>query len=238
MIIFRTELKYYLCLKNYVEFRKALEPFMQKDPFTKKNERSYDVHSIYYDTYSLENYYQKVDGEDEREKFRIRFYNYNEEVQANVDLFLELKQKRGPIIKKLRYKTNTKNLKEEIGSLDFDSNQMKVSILQNFHLKKMEPVIKISYKREALVCRFDSDLRITFDGSITGAYSPSFSVKKANNEKMLLNPLYYILEIKTADSLPIWLNHLIKRFSLDLSSFSKYGKGIENCSIVERQKGM
>ena len=42
--------------------------------------------------------------------------------------------------------------------------------------------------------------------------------------ELLLSPDTYLLEIKTAESLPIWLVSLLSRTKIRPSGFSKYGK--------------
>ncbi len=234
MIIFRTEVKYRLPIALYAPLRKALIPFTKKDPHTQEGRCTYPVHSIYYDSPLLQNYYGKVEGEEEREKFRIRFYEEGE-FNREQPLWLELKQKRGPTIKKLRCQVTHGELDGILNNTHF--NPKISSIMHSFNMTKQAPVVKISYLREALAGKFERDTRITFDSQIKGAYSPLFHTETTPGSKYLLSPLFFVLEIKTSDSVPSWLSHIIEHFSLDMDTFSKYTNGIEHCCVERKFKG-
>lgn len=235
MIIARTELKYIIPVKIYPELRRALSPFIRRDPFHKEGKMTYDVHSIYYDTPSFLYYRQKTEGEDEREKFRIRFYQ-DGELPPETPMFLELKQKRGPFIKKLRYPVPLKDLKATLQSGHIPDAAEK--ILNSYHLLNLVPMARTSYKREALIGLYEKDTRITFDTEILGSYASKFDTRVITKQSYLLSPLYYILEIKTPDSIPTWLSHIIERFDLDLTSFSKYTKAMDNAGVIQRLRGI
>ena len=111
------------------------------------------------------------------------------------------------------------------------------SLLQSYHLHNLAPVTKVSYMREALIGEFEKDTRITFDSDIMGSFQNVFHTRSTPDPKYLISPMYYVLEIKTADAIPSWLSHLIERFDLELTSFSKYSKALENCGIINKIRG-
>jgi len=229
----RTELKYILPLSKYKSFRAAITPFVKFDRHIKEGRRTYEVHSVYYDTLGLKYYQDKIDGEDVREKFRIRFYNDGGDPSLK-KVWFEIKCKKGSYIKKIRKEA----FENEVNDLlSFKKDNGMTHILNQVFMKNLMPVTKVSYLREALICPYERDTRITIDNEITGAFVQKYCGNKVQNQKYILSPLYSILELKITDSIPTWLSHTIETFDLQLTPFSKYAKAIECCSIMRRLTG-
>jgi len=233
MIIQRTELKYFLPISLYLPFRKALVPFTQKDPIVGKR-KSYTVHSLYYDTPNFCYYRDKLEGEDVRKKFRIRYYNQDEKVDPR-PTWIEIKQKKGAIIKKLRHRTDSDHTLEDLtGETNLGELQ---KICFEYHLRQLHPVVKISYRREPLQGLFDNKLRITFDYDVKASMANRFSTQPTKNEVFILSPFCYLVEIKMSDAIPTWLSRAIEAFDLRVTAYSKYVHGIDHCHVIRRLRG-
>lgn len=235
MIILRTELKYVIPIKIYPLLRKRLIPYTKRDENLEKNKRTYPVYSVYYDTLNLTSYEEKVEGVEFRQKFRIRHYGAAQ-VLALTPVFIELKQKRGPIIKKLRTPmlySDWLNF-EKTGVLPKD--QKNSALFEYFFLQNPIPVTRVIYDREALIGLYEHNTRITFDFNITGEQANSFNFNEAKRKSLLISPDLAVLEIKTADQMPTWLSHIINEFGLELVAFSKYTKSIENTGILYKMR--
>jgi SPX domain protein involved in polyphosphate accumulation len=236
MIIQRTELKYFVPLQIYSDLRKDLSHFMKKDKNTKEGHRAYDVHSIYFDTRNFRYYNDKIDGIEVRQKFRIRYYDPEVIAQKKGNLWLELKAKDGPIIKKSRHKID---YLDKIGPFEFNKTSSKEldTIMYILNRDNLAPVVRVSYRREALVGIYERDTRITFDSEITGASTIGNSYYRTSRDVRLLSPFQYLLEIKISDAIPSWLSHLIEKYNLEQTAYSKYANAIEKTGTLRKFKG-
>ena len=81
----RFELKYLIGKKDYYLLKQMLPRILELDPHNLNGSR-YTVISIYFDDPIDSAYYEKVDGDFERKKFRIRFYDFS-------DAFIKLEKK-------------------------------------------------------------------------------------------------------------------------------------------------
>ena len=84
---FRHEYKYYINYGDYIVLRQRLRAVLQSDSHADEN-GEYHIRSLYFDNYSDKALREKLDGVNIREKFRIRYYNHD----LNVNL-LEKKSK-------------------------------------------------------------------------------------------------------------------------------------------------
>ena len=87
----------------------------------------------------------------------------------------------------------------------------------------LSPAVYLSYDRSAFFSEEDDSLRITFDHNIRWRKERMSLTEEAKGE-LLLSPDTYLLEIKTAESLPLWLVSLLSRIKIRPSGFSKYGR--------------
>jgi hypothetical protein len=72
----RFEAKYKISRYQYYQVKNALAPFMQLDPFSNAAPKNkYLVRSLYFDTADYQAYYEKINGDCNRVKFRIRAYS-------------------------------------------------------------------------------------------------------------------------------------------------------------------
>ena len=91
MILYRKEYKYLVPNDLLPDLRRALKPFLSLDDFAmQRDKKEYTVRSIYYDTKTLEFYFEKIEGYKIRKKIRIRGYN---QLLGEKVVFLEIKRK-------------------------------------------------------------------------------------------------------------------------------------------------
>ena len=92
---YRHELKYYITEGDHALLSRKLSLTMEQDAFAKKNGGEYFIRSLYFDDRDDSAFREKLDGTDERDKFRIRIYNMRDDV-----IKLECKHKSNGYIKK------------------------------------------------------------------------------------------------------------------------------------------
>ena len=91
------------------------------------------------------------------------------------------------------------------------------------YYKTLAPAVHLSYKREAFYGKEDKNLRITFDSEILYR-TYDLSLQKGIYGSPILSDGTYLMEIKTATAIPLWLTAFLSREKIMKTSFSKYGK--------------
>ena len=81
----------------------------------------------------------------------------------------------------------------------------------------------LSYERRAWFSREEPDLRITFDKNIRFRREDVSLTLPAGGQRILPES-ESLLEIKTAQSLPLWLAAQLDALGIFRSTFSKYGE--------------
>lgn len=75
---YRHELKYYINQGAYTFLSKKLSLTMEQDKYARKNGGEYLIRSLYLDDMDDSAFREKLDGIDNRDKFRIRIYNMSD----------------------------------------------------------------------------------------------------------------------------------------------------------------
>ena len=74
----RHELKYIISFRDYYELRSRAMAFMRRDEHGDNGK--YFIRSLYLDDIMLSDYNQKMDGWNRRRKYRIRIYDFSDEI--------------------------------------------------------------------------------------------------------------------------------------------------------------
>lgn len=204
---YRYELKFQMNAKIAQLLKHRLSLLMDIDEFSKNEDGSYYIRSLYFDDIYDKAYYEKMDGIVEREKYRIRFYNFDESY-----IIIEIKGKKG----NLGYKEQDRITKEEcLFLIDGECDKININnrkVLEKFinemKTKHLVPSVIVDYKRLAFTYPI-ADVRITFDSDIaSGGYNYDFF----NKDIMLYDILdenEVILEVKYNDFLPKMICDLV-----------------------------
>ena len=75
----RHELKFYINEMQYYLLSRALDRVLDRDPNGDEN-NEYHIRSLYFDTVFNDALYDKLDGVQNRDKYRIRIYNLSDRV--------------------------------------------------------------------------------------------------------------------------------------------------------------
>lgn len=212
--------KKYLINKIQIEILKNnLSAIMQKDQNI-KDEYGYFIRSIYFDDYKNTNYFQVLDGYNERQKYRIRYYDYDTNY-----IFLEKKSKMNSLgIKKKGVLTKSRANKL-INSTKFKIDDELINELQyKMECNLYKPIIIIDYLRIAYVYPLN-DIRITIDYNISCSNEIDKFFDKDINSIPILEKDKAILEVKYNDFLPNIIKYALNERSLEEISFSKYANG-------------
>lgn len=230
MIERRFEFKYILDPVTALKAEEEIQRWMQIDPAAKNNE--YTVTSVYFDSPSLNDYYDKSGGFLKRKKARARIYEpYLTEATSGV--WLEVKEKYNMSFVKSRVFVSRDEwanlLDNNINSLlTAPREKQKKEALNKFiwHclFEGRAPSYFVRYKRRPYVYHWPEKTRVTFDYNVqaarqNGLQNPHFTQPVTKQA--------VIMEVKFASRLPWFINDIIKKLNLRRTSFSKYARGVD-----------
>jgi len=222
----RIELKYRINYFHYLKVRNAITPYMKKDRYTLLAAgKGYLVRSLYFDTYSYRAYHEKMSGDSDRIKFRLRCYSDVLNEQSIIKA--ELKVRKANIVEKHSTLITADQYLHFIKRRDWPEHNN--PILNEFerclHLKDLNPKVLIEYEREGYESRCKDSVRITFDHRVRSAQAaalfPGHVFFKVHHIKEV------VLEIKFQDKLPHWLIQLVQSHGLKIIANSKFTQGIQ-----------
>ncbi|MCA8921849.1 MAG: polyphosphate polymerase domain-containing protein [Planctomycetes bacterium] len=207
----------------------------------------YRVSSLYFDTADLLAYWEKVDGERVRKKFRLRYYSVSEGLRDNLvqGAFMEIKHRINNTVFKERLELSDEGASailadpSELRHLERhlapggDPDRVTIeTVLRAANQPGFHPVTVITYLREAWIGKVDPTLRLTFD-SLCEAYLPeAFAQVGEPGGVAILDPTRTIMEVKFDDAIPRWIRDAVGRFGLALDRFSKYAAGVEALGLA------
>lgn len=220
----RYEHKYLLDKETYEKMLNIMDTHMVLDSHN-LNHHTYTIANIYFDTKDDYLIRHSLEKPQYKEKLRMRAYGVPGEKSK---VFLEIKKKYHGIVNKRR---TTLGLDEayrlvESGEMpqvkDYMNEQVLHEIVYFLHHYKLEPKVYLAYNRIAYFEKDNPDLRVSFDTNIrTRRYD--VHLEDGDYGEQLLDDNIYLMEIKTARAIPLWLAHTLTELNIHRCSFSKYG---------------
>lgn len=215
---YRNELKHVITAADRAAICANLHAVAKLDPHV-GDRGFYQIRSLYFDSLSDKALREKLDGINEREKFRIRYYDHNTDF-----IKLEKKVKRGG----LGYKVTAPLTKEEAQKIvDGDLSWMVSSgrgLVTELYAKMksqgLRPSTIVDYERIPFVYA-PGNVRVTVDYNIrtglrcTDFLNPQCVTIPAGNAPI-------VLEVKWDDFLPGIIRHAMQLKGPSLGAFSKY----------------
>ena len=222
----RFEYKYRLNYQQYLQIRSAILPDMRKDDYTlAAPHHKYLVRSLYFDSDTFQNFIEKVDGDCDRVKLRIR--TYHTAPLEDISLRVELKARKGLTVEKHSTWTSFSHYQSFMKNWHWqETDDPVLSEFERYvQLKGQSPKIIVEYLREGYRARSGAQIRITFDHKVKSAHSNILFPEKPFFRQH--HPGKVILEIKCMKSQPLWLRQLVFQHGLRITPNSKYTQGIE-----------
>ena len=183
--------------------------------------------NIYYDTPDYRLIRASIEKPIYKEKLRLRTYCVPQDGES---CFLELKKKYRGVVYKRRIKaTYTDGLSYMSGysdTLNGSQIENEISYFRDFY-SSLVPSMNIFYNRIAYYDRIDPNTRFTFDSNIIYRNYDT-DLRNGIYGKKIFNGNIYLLEIKTAFSIPIWVTEMLSELKIFPVSFSKYGTAYIN----------
>ena len=212
----RREQKYLLTADQLQALEQLMTARMKPEKYWKS-----DVRNIYFDTPDGRMIRRSIEGPVYKEKIRLRCYG---PAEGSSEVFLELKKKYKGIVYKRRVSLTLDEamnyMSDKQASLDIGQIGKEIDYVKGFY-PGLAPAMYVSYDRLAWKSP-DSDLRITVDRNIRYRVSP-LDLTVPPSGKALLEPGQGLMEIKTAESIPLWLTAFLSQHRINKTSFSKFG---------------
>lgn len=217
---YRHELKYYITEGDYALLKRKLSLTMEQDAFAKKNGGEYFIRSLYFDDRDDSAFREKLDGIDERDKFRIRIYNMRDDV-----IKLECKHKSNGYIKKQSVNLSRKEYEQlMMGRRGFLLNRPEPfahRMYLEFAQRALKPAVIVDYTREPFVFPME-DVRITFDKNIRTAYRATDMFDANLPTYPVIDGGDMVLEVKFNRFLSTYVRSLLQPDRCQRSAISKY----------------
>jgi len=218
----RHELKFFITDVQYHVLSSMLKNVLHPDPNGDENNQ-YHIRSLYFDTAFDEALNDKISGVANRNKYRIRIYNFSDKM-----IRLECKSKFRDLISKRSVRI-TRDLAEQLISADPTGLENTASglvsdVYREMRTKLLHPVVIVDYLREAYLHPVE-DVRITFDRQLRTGLN---SIDLFNPHVPTVPPFDHeeiILEVKYNHELPPYISQVLSYALRDgavQSAISKY----------------
>lgn len=229
----RFELKYRISEAKAQQIRFFVQNYLPCDSYgITQPDLSYSVNSLYLDSDELKTFQDTINGDRNRFKLRIRYYDYEDS-----PVYFEIKRRHNTVIRKKRAKVHRWAVKEllngQLPIMDYliQENAEQREALEEFsylqNLLIARPTMRVSYRREAYEPVESNSVRITFDRDVSSCKAKSAKVlsNEPGNFKVFGDDV--ILELKFTDRFPNWLQELTQLFHLRQESAAKYVDSVE-----------
>ncbi len=213
----RHEFKHEINKFDALELKSRLKTVMSLDTHT--NNGFYKIRSLYFDDLFDTALKENLSGVSNREKFRLRIYNYDESF-----ILLEKKSKINGLCKKeqtrISKETAENLINGNIEKIDICEDLLLNEFVTKIKIKGLKPKTIIDYKREPYVFSA-GNVRVTID------YDIKSSLKSTEffNYELPMVPIKnspIILEVKWDDFLPSIIKSVIQIKNNNRIAFSKY----------------
>ena len=215
----RHEFKYHISYVQYKILQKKLSTILKLDPHAGPDGR-YHVRSLYFDDFKNTAFFEKMAGVSRRKKYRIRIYNYSDDL---------IKFERKTKLNQYVFKESVKLAREDAeriiaGDVAFLANS-KDHLLKTFYLESrhslLRPVVLVDYYREAYVYPI-GNVRITFDIGLHTSFGTVSLFDPRTVTISVSEEQDAILEVKFDDVLPLHIRGLFPKTIRPRSAIGKF----------------
>lgn len=229
----RFEIKYRISEYKAQEIRHFVSQYLALDPYgATQADHSYPVHSLYLDTDAMKTFHDTINGNRNRYKLRIRYYENGDDKPV----YFEIKRRFDRVIAKKRAKVDRHNVSVLLSGQMPSMEQAVIKTPEQFESLEhfcylvnqinARPKIHVAYLREAYEPEGSNAVRVTFDRQVTSESQRSTGLATTMNEPVSVFGDEVILELKFTNRYPIWLQELTQLFHLRQDSAAKYVDGV------------
>ncbi|MSU34181.1 MAG: polyphosphate polymerase domain-containing protein [Pedosphaera sp.] len=236
----RWELKYVIPEETALLVREFVGSYLDLDEYGAGQPNfSYTIHNLYLDSDDLKIYWGTINGDKNRYKLRLRFYEDN----PNASIFFEIKRRINDAILKQRGGVKRPAVESILHGHHPGPNELvsgdprQLVAVQRFVelmiADRASPRAHVSYLREAWISPTDNSVRVTLDRQVD--IEPNFTTRfraAFDNPTRVFGDLV-ILELKFTGRFPGWFTEMVRALGLRQCSASKYADGIVNRGEAE-----
>jgi hypothetical protein len=229
----RLELKYIIKEEVALRVRDFVSSYLEIDEYgaTRPN-LSYAVHSLYLDSDLLSLYWHTINGNKNRYKLRLRFY----EDRPGAPVYFEIKRRMNDSMSKQRGGVRRDavdyilagHLPEPAHLISSDPKQL--SAIQRFsqlmNQLHARPKAHVAYLREAWISPHHNSVRLTMDRKVYCDPEPTARLSAQMTNPALVFGNNVVLELKFTGRFPDWFRELARVFNLVQCSAAKYVDGV------------
>ncbi len=217
---YRHELKYFISQGEYTLLSSRLRLTMELDPNARRNGGQYFIRSLYFDDPLDTAFREKMRGNDNRDKIRLRTYNMGQDGGK-----LECKHKKESYI----YKQSLSLSRPECDMLLAGNHRFLLhrpeafshQLFRLFATQYLKPVVLVDYDREAYIYPYQN-VRVTFDKNLHTGLRDTRIFESGLPTFPVLEGYDMVMEVKFNDYLPAYIRDLIQCGSHARSAISKY----------------
>ena len=215
----RHELKFFISEMQYIVLSGVLDQVLHRDP-NGDELNEYHIRSLYFDTVFNDAYYDKLDGQKNRDKYRIRIYNFSDRV-----IRLERKSKGGEFISKMSCAISRDLAEQIIAGDPYGLERLNHPLLQDVYRMMttylLRPAVIVDYVREAYVHPCE-ETRVTLDKQLRTGYLSTALFDPQLPTYPCLDHNQTILEIKYNRRFPSYILPIVSSVPAQRSAISKY----------------
>jgi len=228
----RFEQKYFISEELALHVREFVQSYLELDENgVGKPNYSYPVHSLYLDSEDLNFYWNTINGDKNRFKLRLRFYNNSPETP----IFFEIKRRMNNCILKQRAAVGREVVAPLLDGHFPNLSHLIVKqpkqlmALENFcelmHRHHARPQVHVAYEREAYVPHDDNSARLTMDRNVRVEHEPIPRLSTIMGDPVVVWTREVVLELKYTNRFPHWFAELVRVFGLRQCGAAKYVDG-------------
>lgn len=216
--MYRQEWKIEIDPGDLWELRQRLGQICRSDPHGKNG--AYQVRSLYFDTPEDAALWEKLDGVNRREKFRLRYYD--EDLSY---LQLEKKEKIGGLCRKTQEPVTARQVRRLLsGEWDWmlSAGELSAELYSKMAASLLRPKVRVDYTREAFLYPA-GNVRVTLDTGIRACYETDRFLDPAA-VTLPAGGAPALMEIKFDAFLPDIIRDAAALTGRRASAFSKYAQ--------------
>lgn len=229
----RLEHKYIIPEDVALAVRSFVASYLEIDEFgATHGNLSYPVHSLYLDSDTLHIYWSTINGDKNRYKLRLRFY----ENRPGEPVFFEIKRRMNNAIMKQRGAVRREAVARVLAGqhpapADLTSTDPRQLIaiqrfVQLMNDTNARPKAHICYQREAWVQPDDNSIRVTLDREVLCSVDQTMDLKAEMVNPFCVFGRNVVLELKFTGRFPDWFGQLVRTFNLHQCSAAKFADGV------------
>ena len=211
----RIEEKYFLNKEQRDNLLLEIKNHITKDKFYESN-----ILNIYFDNDNNDLVINSNSKPLYKDKIRLRSY---EVPTLDSDVFLEIKSKYEGVTNKRRIKLKLREFYDYISGKVINNSQIMKEIDYLFNYYNLKPNYFVAYNRLSFKGVDDDNLRITLDSNLRSR-KDNLRLEYGDKGEQYFKGDNYIMEIKTLNSMPLWLTSVLSKLKIYPTSFSKYGE--------------